>query len=121
MQKKPVAIAFVAGQAAGQAGMPPMPVTPLPGAGAGAGLDFITGLAHQIAEQSVVLLLARLPKPTVIQPRYMTVEQAAQYIGHTKKSFEYLLSKCLFPVIRHDRLVLIDRDDLDKWMARHKC
>jgi excisionase family DNA binding protein len=82
--------------------------------------DFLTALAEQFAQRCAEIVIARLPKPTVIQPRYMTVEQAAAYIGHTKRSFEYLLTKNLFPVIRHDRLVLFDKEDLDRWMARHK-
>lgn len=48
-------------------------------------------------------------------------QASPQYIGQTKKSFEYLISKNLFPVIRRDRLVLIDKEDLDKFMANHKC
>ena len=48
------------------------------------------------------------------------MQQAADYIGHTKKSFEYLMSKKLFPVVREDRLVVIDKDDIDWWMSRHK-
>ncbi len=31
------------------------------------------------------------------------------------------MGKHLFPVIRHDRLVLLDREDLDKWMTHRKC
>jgi excisionase family DNA binding protein len=81
---------------------------------------FIDAIAREFADQCAKVLLARMPKPNVIQPRYLTVQQAAEYIGHSKKSFEYLMSKALFPVIRHDRLVLIDREDLDKWMTRHK-
>lgn len=83
--------------------------------------DFMAAFAQQFADRCAAILLARLPKPQVIQARYLTVQQAAVYISHTKKSFEYLMSKKLFPVIREDRLVLIDREDLDKWMARHKC
>ena len=72
------------------------------------------------AERIITLLVPRLPKPG-IAPRYLTVAQAAQYVGHTKRSFEYMMSKDLFPVIRRDRLVLIDREDLDRFMLNHKC
>jgi hypothetical protein len=85
------------------------------------GQDFMCAFAHEFAEKCVNVLLARLPKPNVVQPRYLTVEQAAVYISHTKKSFEYLMSKKMFPVIRRDRLVLIDKNDLDAFMARQKC
>jgi excisionase family DNA binding protein len=56
----------------------------------------------------------------LIQPRYLTVQQAAEYVGRSKKSFEYLMSKKMFPVIRRDRLVLIDKNDLDRFMAEQK-
>jgi hypothetical protein len=85
------------------------------------GQDFMCAFAHEFAEKCVNVLLARLPKPNVVQPRYLTVEQAAVYISHTKKSFEYLMSKKMFPVIRRDRLVLIDKNDLDAFIARQKC
>jgi excisionase family DNA binding protein len=84
------------------------------------GQDFMSAVAREFAEKCVNVLLARLPKPNVLQPRYLTVEQAAVYISHTKRSFEYLISKNLFPVIRRDRLILIDREDLDKFMIQHK-
>jgi hypothetical protein len=84
------------------------------------GQDFMSAFAREFAEKCVNVLLTRLPKPNVVQPRYLTVDQAAAYISHTKKSFEYLMTKDLFPVIRKDRLVLIDREDLDRFMTRHK-
>lgn len=84
------------------------------------GEDFMSAFAQEFAEKCVDVLLARLPRPNVVHPRYLTVDQAAAYISHTKRSFEYLISKNLFPVIRRDRLILIDREDLDKFMTRHK-
>jgi excisionase family DNA binding protein len=83
--------------------------------------DVMSSFAQEFAEKCVNVLLARLPKPNVVQPRYLTIDQAAVYISHTKRSFEYLISKNLFPVIRRDRLILIDREDLDKFMTRHKA
>lgn len=85
-----------------------------------AGQNFISAFAEEFAEKCVNVLLARLPKPILIQPRYLTVQQAEDYIGHSKKSFEYLMSKKMFPVIRRDRLVLIDKNDLDRFMAEQK-
>ncbi len=79
---------------------------------------FTEDFANQIAG-IVLSKLGRVIKPT-IAPRYLTIEMAAEYIGHSKNSFEYLMTKDLFPIIRRDRLVLIDRDDLDKFMLQHK-
>jgi excisionase family DNA binding protein len=85
------------------------------------GQGFMSAFAQEFAEKCVKVLLARLPKPNVVQPRYLTVDQAAVYISHTKRSFEYLITKNLFPVVRRDRLILIDREDLDRFMTRHKA
>ena len=82
--------------------------------------DFMSAFVEEFAQKCVKVLLARLPRPNVIQPRYLTVQQAADYIGRSKKSFEYLMSKKMFPVIRRDRLVLVDKNDLDAFMARQK-
>ena len=53
-------------------------------------------------------------------PRYMTIATAAKYLDRSPRSFEYLLAKDLFPVIKRDRLVLLDRDDIDAVMAKLK-
>ena len=82
--------------------------------------DFMSAFVEEFAQKCVNVLLARFPRPNVIQPRYLTVQQAADYIGRSKKSFEYLMSKKMFPVIRRDRLVLVDKNDLDAFMARQK-
>ena len=81
--------------------------------------QFMNQLADQVAG-IVVTKLTRIVRPTVA-PRYLTVQQAAEYCGQTKASFEYLMSKALFPIIREDRLVKIDREDLDKFMMSRKC
>jgi excisionase family DNA binding protein len=81
----------------------------------------MSAFAKSFADHCAEVVLARLPKPTVVQPRYLTVQQAADYISHSKKSFQYLMSKKMFPVIRRDRLVLIDKEDLDKFMTMQKC
>ena len=81
---------------------------------------FLDKLADQLAERVAARIIQRLPRPNVILPRYLTIKQAAQYIGHSPASFHYLISKALFPIIKRDRLVLIDKEDLDKALARLK-
>jgi hypothetical protein len=81
---------------------------------------FLTQLAEEIAQRVVALVIPRLPRPNLIHPRYMTPTQAGQYIGHSPSSVHYLISKSFFPIIKKDRLVLIDREDLDKALARLK-
>jgi hypothetical protein len=41
------------------------------------GQDFMSAFAEEFAEKCVNVLLARLPRPNVIQPLYLTVQQAA--------------------------------------------
>ena len=74
---------------------------------------------NQLASALAAKVLSSLPKPGV-QQRYFTVEQAASYVGKSKKSFEYIMSKNLFPIIREDRHVWIDREELDLFMANHR-
>jgi hypothetical protein len=72
----------------------------------------------------VLTKLTRIVKPTVAA-RYLSVQQAAEYCGTSKASFEYWMSKDLFPIIRDpkriDRVVKVDREDLDKFMAGRKA
>jgi excisionase family DNA binding protein len=84
---------------------------------------FSDAFTNEFANQVAGIVLKKLERITApaVAPRYLTVRQAAEYIGHTKPSFEYLMSKDLFPIIKKDRLVLIDREDLDKFMLRHKA
>src|SRR5260370_2221839 len=55
-----------------------------------------------------------------IWPRWMKMKTAAKYIDHSDRSFEYLMSKDLFPVVRRDRLVLLDREGIDRLLMSTK-
>lgn len=55
------------------------------------GIDFISAFAECFADRCIETMLARLPKP-----------------------------KKMFPVIRGDRLVLIDQHDLHRFMIQQK-
>jgi hypothetical protein len=79
--------------------------------------DFIANLVTDIGDYVFKKVESRLAPSW---PRWMTIKTAAKYIDHSPRSFEYLLSKNLFPVVRRDRLVLIDRDDLDRVLVQLK-
>lgn len=55
-----------------------------------------------------------------IQPRLLTIEQAAAYIGRTPEAMQHLASSGKIPTVRADRRVFIDRLDLDEWIRDNK-
>jgi excisionase family DNA binding protein len=78
---------------------------------------FWAEMEGRISDAIVKKIDARIGSPW---PRWMTIKTAAQYIDHSQRSVEYLLSKNLFPVVRRDRLVLIDREDIDAALKKLK-
>jgi excisionase family DNA binding protein len=62
--------------------------------------------------------LTQEPRP--LCPRLLTVEQAAVYLGWTSEATLHLASAGRIPTVRADRLVFLDRLDLDKWIEDHK-
>jgi hypothetical protein len=81
---------------------------------------FINSLVESIAPQVVARVKSEVSIPAAAWPRWMTMKTAAKYIDHTDRSFEYLMSKDLFPVVRRDRLVLLDREDIDNVLKHLK-
>jgi excisionase family DNA binding protein len=55
-----------------------------------------------------------------IAPRLLSVEQAAIYIGRTKDSVQHMAATGKLPVVRSDRRVFLDREDLDRWIDDNK-
>ena len=93
------------------------------------------GLFVQASEDSVRNLLeqidalnARLDQFTPelrtrgprVAPRLLTVEEAGVYIGRTKIAIQQMVAKQQLPVVRHDRRVFLDRNDLDAWIEGGK-
>jgi hypothetical protein len=72
---------------------------------------------RDVAEKFLQEIQTRIP---TLWPRWMTIKTAAKYIDHSGRSIEYLMSKDLFPVVRRDRLVLLDREDIDAALMRLK-
>jgi len=79
---------------------------------------FITTLAKQVA----ALVAASMPTPRVEPwPKWMNTETAARYVGLNKDQFRYaFVEKKLVPIVRRDRLLLIDRDDIDTALTKLK-
>lgn len=63
----------------------------------------------------------RLTQETIHgQPRLLTIDQAASYIGRTTEAVQHLASSGKIPTVRADRRVFIDRLDLDAWIKDNK-
>jgi excisionase family DNA binding protein len=48
------------------------------------------------------------------------VEDAALYLGRTKKGVQHLIAAGKLPTVKSDRRVFLDRKDLDEWIERGK-
>lgn len=75
------------------------------------GLD---ALADAIAER----VLARLHQSE--QPRLLTVDEAAAYIGRTSKALRHMVANGTIPAVREGSRVHLDRADLDRWVEMRK-
>jgi excisionase family DNA binding protein len=56
-----------------------------------------------------------------IEPRLMTVPQAAFYIARTEQAVRHLIFNRDLPVIRAGRNVRLDRRDLDSYIENNRC
>jgi excisionase family DNA binding protein len=54
-----------------------------------------------------------------IQPRLLTVEQAAAYIGRTKEAVQHMTAARKIPVVRDGRRVFLDVKELDRWIDQN--
>lgn len=52
--------------------------------------------------------------------RLLSVEEAAIYMGRTPEAFRQLIHRGKIPVIRLDRRVQVDRQDLDRLIENNK-
>lgn len=55
-----------------------------------------------------------------VQPRLLTVRQAAAFLGRTEKAIYNLVAVGTLPSVRADGRVMRDRIDLDKWIEANK-
>ena len=55
-----------------------------------------------------------------ILPRLFTVEDAAVYLGRTKKAIQHMIASGKLPTVKADRRTFLDRKDLDEAIGRGK-
>ena len=53
-------------------------------------------------------------------PRLLTVDEAAVYIGRTPKALRHMIASGAIPAVREGSRVHLDRADLDQWIELRK-
>src|ERR1039457_2863095 len=78
--------------------------------------DYRFAHRHDSASEAII---AKMPGPR-IAPRYMDYEQAGQYIGGSAEAIRAYIRQGYFPVIRKNGKRWVDKEDLDRFMAKNK-
>jgi excisionase family DNA binding protein len=91
------------------------------GSTAGNGFS-LESIVETLAERIAAKVRDRLGRDesTHIEPRLLSVEQAAQYISRSRAAVEHMVAAAKLPVVRSDRRVFIDVRDLDRWIDENK-
>jgi excisionase family DNA binding protein len=84
--------------------------------------DFrIDELIDLLAERLAKRVETRLnDADSTLRPRLLPVDRAADYLGRTEDSIRHLIASGRLPVVRSDKRVFLDRQDLDNWIEDHK-
>jgi excisionase family DNA binding protein len=79
-------------------------------------------LVEALAERVASKLAGRLGSPGAagVQPRLLTVEQAAAYLSRSKDAVQHLVASGKLATVRGDRRVFLDVRDLDAWIEQNK-
>lgn len=54
------------------------------------------------------------------EPRLLSVDDAAKYIGRTPKALRHMIASGIIPVICEGSRVYLDRRDLDRWIEMRR-
>jgi excisionase family DNA binding protein len=54
-----------------------------------------------------------------IQPRLLTVDQAAEYLGRSKVAVQHMVAARRLPVVRDGRRIFLDVRELDRWIEQN--
>lgn len=57
---------------------------------------------------------------TPVQPRLLTVDQAATFLGRTKDAIQHMVSAGKIAIVKSDRRVFLDVRDLERWIEVNK-
>jgi excisionase family DNA binding protein len=78
-------------------------------------------LIDTLADRVAAKLRDKLAWQSATKPRLFTAEQAAVYLGRTKEAVEHMIAGGKLPVVRPDRRVFLDVQDLDRWIDANKA
>ena len=79
----------------------------------------LDALAARVAEK-VRAELAQASNSGAIRPRLLTVEQAAVHLGRTEEAVRHLIASGRLRVVKIDRRVQVDMQDLDRLIEASK-
>jgi len=54
----------------------------------------------------------------VLEPRWLDVDAAAQYLCMSRHALYHRVSRRQIPFVRHGRIIRFDRQSLDRWMSK---
>jgi excisionase family DNA binding protein len=77
-------------------------------------------IIDEIASKVAAKLSVELASSSGVQPRLLTLDQAAIYIGRTLPAIQHMVADGQIPTVRSDRRVFIDVRDLDGWIEQNK-
>jgi len=80
----------------------------------------VTDLLVETIAQRVAALLKPALEQRDMRPRLLTLEQAGIYLGRTTEAVRSLHRSDAFPVVRADTRVMLDVEDLDRWIEQNK-
>jgi excisionase family DNA binding protein len=81
--------------------------------------SLLDALAERVAEKLKPCMPGAV-SPRFAEPRLLTVDQAASYLGRSKASVQHMISAGRLPIVRADRRVFLDVRDLDAWIEQNK-
>ena len=71
-----------------------------------------------LADAIAARVAARLNQ--IDEPRLLSVDEAAAYIGRTPKALRHMIANGIVPAVREGSRVHLDRADLDRWVEMRK-
>lgn len=86
--------------------------------------EMVQSLAKKLVEEITAQVVANTPpRPNAerLEPRLLTVKEAAQYLARSEQAIRHLIFQRDMPVVRSGRNVRLDRRDLDRWIENNRC